>query len=97
MLRKDAAFDFSKRFTDQWLRIRQLDFDKVPDAKLFPTWSTDAELRYDIRLQPALFFHEVLKRDLSLLTLIDSQATVLTRKPARHFGEPLKITGDNQQ
>ena len=55
------------------------------------------DLRSDIRLQPALFFHEILKRDLSLLNLIDSTQTVLTRKLARHFGEPIKITGDGQQ
>jgi hypothetical protein len=37
-----------------------------------------------IRLQPALFFHEILKRDLSLLSLIDSTSTVLTRVSKPH-------------
>jgi len=97
MLRKDQALDFARRFTDQWLKTRQLDTDKTPDDKLFPTWNTDAELRWDIRQQPALFFHELLKRDLSLLNFIDSTSTVLTRKMGRHFGEPFNITGDGQQ
>jgi hypothetical protein len=79
------------------LRIRQLDSDKAPDAKLFPAWTTDEELRSDIRLQPALFFYEILKRNLSVLNLIDSTQTVATRKLARHLGETIQFTGDAQQ
>ena len=97
MLRREQALEFAKRFVDQWLRIRQLDTDKAPDAKLFPAWTTDEELRSDIRLQPAIFFHEILKRDLSLLNLIDSSQTVVTRKLARHVGETITFTGDAQQ
>jgi hypothetical protein len=97
MLRREQTLEFAKRFVDQWLRIRQLDTDKAPDAKLFPAWTTDEELRSDIRLQPALFFYEILKRDLSLLNLIDSTQTVATRKLSRHMGETITFTGDAQQ
>jgi len=97
MLRKEAAFDFAKRFVDQWLRTRQLDTDKAPDAKLFPAWTTDEDLRADIRLQPAIFFQELLKRNLSVLNLLDSNATILTRKLARHIGETVQIGNDSQQ
>ena len=83
---------------DPYSLARQLDTDKAPDAKLFPAWSTDEELRSDIRLQPAIFFHEILKRDLSVLSLIDSNSTVLTRKLVRHFAPgQVQITGDSQQ
>ena len=71
--------------------------DKAPDAKLFPAWSKDEELRSDIRLQPALFFYEMLKRNLSVLSLIDSTQTVATRKLAKHMGETITFTGDAQQ
>jgi len=97
MLRREQALEFAKRFVDQWLRVRQLDTDKAPDAKLFPAWSTDEEMRSDIRLQPAIFFQELLKRDLSILNLIDSSQTILTRKLARHLGETVKFTNDAQQ
>ena len=97
MFRREQSLEFVKRFVDQWLRIRQLESDKAPDAKLFPAWSTDPELSWDIRLQPALFFHELLKRDLSLLNLIDSTQTIVTRKLVRHFAEEIKYTGDAQQ
>jgi hypothetical protein len=97
MLRREQALEFSQRFVDQWLRIRQLDTDKAPDLKLFPAWGKDEELRSDVRLQPALFFYEILKKDLSVLNLIDSTQTILTRKLVRHIGETIKLTGDAQQ
>jgi mono/diheme cytochrome c family protein len=97
MLRRDQAMDFVKRFVDQWLRTRQLESGKAPDTTLFPAWNTDAEIASDIKLQPSLFFHEILKRDLSVLNLIDSSQSVLTRKLTRHFGEPFQITGADQQ
>jgi len=97
LLRREQSLEFAKRFVDQWLRIRQLDSDKAPDAKLFPAWTTDEEMRSDIRLQPALFFYEILKRDLPVLNLIDSTQTVATRKLARHLGETVQFAGDGQQ
>jgi hypothetical protein len=97
MLRREQALEFAQRFVDQWLRIRLLDTDKAPDAKLFPAWTTDEEMRSDIRLQPAIFFQEILKRNLSVLNLIDSPQTILTRKLARHLGETVKFTDDAQQ
>lgn len=97
MLRREQALVFAKRFTDQWLHIRDLDRDKAPDPKVFPTWATDEDLRSDIRLQPSLFFYEVLKRDLSVLSMLDSTSTVLTRKLIRHFGESITVTADALQ
>ena len=52
MLRNDRSLDFVERFVEQWLRTRELDTDKSPDAKLFPTYAADEELRSDIRFQP---------------------------------------------
>jgi hypothetical protein len=97
ILRNERALVFSQRFVDQWLRTRELDNDKAPDSQLFPAWAKNEDLRSDIRLQPALFFHEILKRDLSVLTLLDSNSTIVTRQLAKHLGEAIKITGDGQQ
>ena len=96
MLRSDRALVVSQRFVDQWLRTRELDADKAPDAKLFPAWATNEELRSDIRLQPALFFHEMLKRDLPVLSLIDSTHTVLTGLLTRHMGERINFQNSMQ-
>jgi hypothetical protein len=97
-LRNDRSLDFARRFTEQWLRTRELDAEKSPDAKLFPTYAGDEELRGDIRFQPAGFFRELLVRDLSLLNLIDSKGTIATSNLAKHFDVklPLKQTATKQ-
>ncbi|MDX2180892.1 MAG: DUF1588 domain-containing protein [Bryobacteraceae bacterium] len=79
MLRNDRSLAFVQRFVDQWLGIRDLAGSKKPDAKLYPMFEKDEELRSDIVLQPALFFREILTRNLSVLDLIDSKYTVATR------------------
>lgn len=79
MLRNDRSLEFARRFTEQWLHTREIMGDKAPDAKLFSAYAADEDLRSDIRLQPVLFFRELMVRDLSLLNLIDSTHTISTR------------------
>lgn len=86
MLRNDRSLNFVQRFVEQWLRTRELSTDKVPDSKLFPQYVNDEELRSDIRNQPFLFMRELLIRDLSLLSLIDSRQTVATSNLSKHYG-----------
>jgi hypothetical protein len=97
MIRNDRSLNFIQRFVEQWLRTRELGMDKVPDAKLFPTYAGSEDLRADIRLQPTLFVREVFLRNLSLLTLLDSKSTILTSTLTKHMGVPLKIKTLNQQ
>jgi hypothetical protein len=91
MLRNDRSLGFVQRFIEQWLRTRELSTDKAPDAKLFPAYATDEELRSDIRLQPVLFFRELLVQDLSLLNLLDSKFTIGTSNLAKHFDLKLPL------
>jgi hypothetical protein len=77
---------FADRFVGQWLRTRELGTIKIPDAKMFPGYSNE-ELRSDIQYQPILFFREILSQNLSLLNLIDSKYTILTRSLADHYKE----------
>jgi hypothetical protein len=91
MLRNDRSLEFVERFVEQWLRTRELDTDKSPDAKLFPTYAADEELRSDIRFQPILFFREILLKNLSLLNLLDSKYTIGTSTLAKHFGVKLPL------
>jgi hypothetical protein len=86
MLRNDRALTFAERFVEQWLRTRELEGDKAPDAELFPSYQVDEELRSDIRLQPVFFFQHVFKENLSLLSFLDSGSTIITGTLARHFG-----------
>jgi Protein of unknown function (DUF1592)/Protein of unknown function (DUF1588)/Protein of unknown function (DUF1585)/Protein of unknown function (DUF1587)/Protein of unknown function (DUF1595) len=91
MLRNDRSLDFVERFVEQWLRTRELDTDKSPDPKLFPTYAADEELRSDIRFQPILFFREILLKNLSLLNLLDSKYTIGTITLAKHLGISLPL------
>jgi hypothetical protein len=86
MLRHPKSLEFVQSFVEQWLGTRQLGHTINPDAKLFPMYAGDEELRGDIRYQPVLFLQEILTRDLSLLNLIDSRFTILTRKLQRLYG-----------
>jgi len=92
MLRNDRSLDFDERFVEQWLRTRELGIDKVPDAKLFPTYASDEELRGDIRFQPILFFREVLLRNLSVLNFIDSKYTIGTINLSKHYDVKLPLS-----
>jgi hypothetical protein len=91
MLRNDKSLGFAQRFSEQWLRTRELSTDKVPDAKLFPTYAMDEDLRGDIRFEPILFFRELLIRNESLLNLIDSKYTIGTRHMSKHYGVKLPV------
>ena len=91
MLRNDRSLGFAERFVEQWLRTRELSADKIPDAKLFPTYANDEDLRSDIRFQPILFFRELMLRDMSLLNLLDSQFTIGTSHLEKHYGIRLPL------
>jgi hypothetical protein len=91
MLRNDRSLEFVLRFTEQWLRTRELDTDKAPDAKLFPTYAASEDLRSDIRYQPILFLREILLRNLSLLNLLDSKYTIGTKALTQHLGVKLPL------
>jgi hypothetical protein len=91
MLRNDRSLGFAQRFTEQWLRTRELGTEKAPDAKLFPAYAADEELRSDIRFEPILFFREILVRDLPLWNLLSSKHTVGTSNLSKHYGIKLPV------
>ena len=91
MLRNERSVVFAQRFVDQWLRTRELDGDKAPDAKLFPTYAASEDLRSDIRYQPVLFFRELILRNMPVLELIDSKYTIGTSNLEKHYGIKLPL------
>ena len=96
MLRDPRALEFFTRFTEQWLRVRELEGAHGPDPILFPDYHADAELRGDIRLQPVFFFREVFRGNRSLLEFLDSDATILTQGLIDHLGLPMKKKQDSK-
>ncbi|MBM3761983.1 MAG: DUF1588 domain-containing protein [Acidobacteria bacterium] len=91
MLRNDRSQNFAQRFIEQWLHTRDLGGDRMPDAKLFPTYAKDEDLRGDIRLQPVYFFREMLMRGVSILNLLDSKYTIGTSHLEKHMGIKLPL------
>lgn len=96
MLRDQRALEFFTRFTEQWLRVRELEGAHGPDPILFPNYHADAELRGDIRLQPVFFFREVFRGNRSLLEFLDSGATILTQGLIDHLELPMKKKQDSK-
>lgn len=96
MLRDDRALEFATRFTEQWLRTRELAGPNGPDPELFPEYAASAELRGDIRLQPVFFFREVFRENRSLLDFLDSDGTILTRNLIEHLDLPMKKERDGK-
>ena len=96
MLRNDRALEFATRFTEQWLRTRELERAGGPDPELFPEYASDAELRSDIILQPVFFFREVFRENRSLLDFLDSDGTILTRNLIEHLDLPIKKEQDGR-
>lgn len=91
MLRSEKSRLFAQRFVEQWLHTRELSGTKAPDAQLFPKYAADEDLRSDIRLQPVYFFREVLLRDESVLSFLDSKWTIATSHLAKHFDLKLPL------
>ena len=59
-MRNDRSIGFAERFVEQWLHTRELSMDKVPDAKLFPTYAEGREICGPISVfSRSLFFREV--------------------------------------
>ena len=86
MLRSGKAMEFVDSFVSQWLGTRNLGREITPDAKLFPKYAEDAELRADIATQPNVFFHTLLATNAPLTDLLDSSWTTLTGKLMTLYG-----------
>ena len=77
------ARQFVENFVGQWMRVR--DFGTVMvDARQYPNYDDalrDASLR-----EPYEFFHELLRADLPIVNLLDSNFLVINQRLARHYG-----------
>ncbi len=97
LLRSPKSMGFINSFVSQWLGIRELGHEFVPDAKLFPNYAKDVELQADIGFQPAVFFHALLANNESVLDLLDSNWTITTKKLATLYKLDIQLRKDNQE
>jgi hypothetical protein len=85
LLADPKAAAFTKNFTGQWLRLRDIDFTE-PDKKLYPEF--DELLKASMVAETESYFDEILKGNRSLLEFIDSDWAMVNRRLAEHYGLP---------
>lgn len=83
MLKDARSARFAENFFGQWLGLRQLD-RLQPDRDTFPEF--DDALRQDFKSEVEQLIGEVIREDLSLLNLIDSDFTYVNQRLANFYG-----------
>ena len=85
MLNDPRSKSLVTNFADQWLYLRNLDAI-TPDGRLFPDF--DDNLRQAFREETERHFENILRNDLSVLTLLQTDQTWLNERLAKHYGIP---------
>ncbi len=85
MLDDEKSMRFVKDFVGQWLRLNKVNVTS-PDAGLYPEF--DELLSDAIPQETEQFFADLIKENLSLCNLIDSDFTFVNRRLAEHYGIP---------
>lgn len=83
MLDDEKSNRFVRDFPGQWLRLHKVN-DTTPDRKLYPEY--DEVLGDAIPKEPELFFAELVRKNLSVTNLIDSDFTFVNSRLAAHYG-----------
>lgn len=89
MLKDPKSARFVQNFTNQWLDLKDIEFT-TPDKRLYPEF--DELLQASMLGETRGFFAHVLEQNLSILSFIDSDFSVLNERIARHYGIP-GVTG----
>jgi hypothetical protein len=83
MLADPKAATFARNLGRQWLQLGELS-KKVPDAKLFPRFST--ALRQDMEAEAEAFFTAVARGEASAADLLTGPYAFLNKRLAQHYG-----------
>lgn len=90
MLDDPKAQRFVISFTDQWLKLSQIDFT-TPDTRQFREF--DQVLQESMLQETRAYFAELLRADLGVTHLVDSDFSFLNGRLARHYAgyaQPVK-------
>lgn len=82
MLANPKAGRFIESFTDQWLKLKEIDFT-TPDTRQFPSF--DSVVQESMLQETRAYFTELIKRDLSVTNLVESDFAFLNGRLARHY------------
>mgnify|MGYP002631331746 CR=1 FL=1 len=84
MLKDPKSISLAQEFASQWLGFRKILSEKKPDTKLFPAYT--AKLEEAMYQEAIMTFDEIVKRDKSVLEILDSRTTFLNETLAGHYG-----------
>ncbi len=82
MIADPKARQFVENFVGQWLRVRE--FDQVMVDRQYKDY--DEALRSSGFREPYEFFQELLRADLPVLNLVDSDFLMINQRLAKHYG-----------
>ncbi len=83
MLADPRSDRFVQSFTDQWLNLNQIDFTS-PDTRQFRTF--DPALQESMLQETRAYFARLIRDNLSVTHLVDSDFTFLNERLVRHYG-----------
>ena len=90
MLDDPKSQRFIVSFTDQWLKLNQIDFT-TPDTRLYREF--DQVLQESMLQETRAYFTELLRADLGVTHLVDSDFAFLNGRLARHYASGTPATG----
>ncbi len=82
MLDDPKSKRFVDSFTDQWLKLKEIDFTS-PDTRQFPAF--DPIVQESMLQETQAYFHELIQRDIGITGLVDSDFAFLNGRLARHY------------
>lgn len=84
----DDGFDrFVQNFTDYWLNLRHINRDE-PDVRLHPEYRFDAYLVESMERETREFFRAMVRENLPVSVLIDSDFVYINDRLAQHYQLP---------
>jgi hypothetical protein len=86
MLRDPKARGLATEFLGNWLDFRRFEEHNAVDRDRFPSFTN--ELRQAMFEEPIRYFQDVMRRNRSVLDLIDGHDTFVNRPLAKHYGMP---------
>ncbi|MBL9211416.1 MAG: DUF1592 domain-containing protein [Opitutaceae bacterium] len=102
MLKDSKSSALVRNFTGQWLQARDVEFVPInARVALGPSAprNRDGRIEFDsafrklMRSETEMYFEHLLREDLSVLDLVDSDYTFLNERLAQHYGVP-GVTGE---
>ena len=95
MLKDPKVSRFAQEFFGQWLGFRDFLAQESVNRQVFPAF--DDSLKQAMSEEPTRFVTDLIQRNQPITELLDSDATFVNARLAKHYGLPFPGTGDEWQ